>query len=222
MLSTKNIKGTGASIPKTLQPGNQLCKINSVSLEDFKWKPGACHLILSMEGPDLGKDFDGFNINKDKPELGKHKGQVGNVKATQWAFADGETKSKIPVVRDEEIMKFMNNLCTALEIKPWLDAQDNKHETIESLIRKFNEDAPYKDVILNCCLAGKEYQNKGGYLNYELFLPKYSKTGVPFESIKTKISKVQKFNEAEHIVKKKVETVGEFGGAAPEGPSFTV
>src|SRR5437868_4369376 len=92
-LNIKDVKTDGGGTPKILQPGNTSCKILSVSLEEFKFKEGGYHLILQMEGKDLGPAFDGFFIDKDKPELGKHKGQVGKVKAGEWAFADGETKS---------------------------------------------------------------------------------------------------------------------------------
>src|SRR5690242_5180162 len=95
-LKTADVK-TGGGTPKTLQPGNTVAKINSVSLEEFKFKPGGYHLVMSLEGKDLGASFEGFFINKDKKELGRHKGQVGKVKASEWAFADSTTKTGVAV-----------------------------------------------------------------------------------------------------------------------------
>ena len=212
-LSTKNITTSGGATPKTLQPGNNVAKINSITLEPFTFLPGAFHLILNLEGIDRGKDFEGFFINKDKPELGRHKGQVGKVKASEWAYADGTTKSGIVVSRDMEIMKYLNNICKELGIT-WMTDQDGKHDTIESLVNQFNVDKPFKNVMLNFCIAGKEYLNKEGYTNHDLFLPKYAKGQVPFEICDKPNSKIMKFNEADHIKKKKVENVTSFGSDA--------
>lgn len=211
-LNTKDVKTGGGGTPKTLQPGNTTAKILAVTLEEFKFKPGGYHLVLSMEGKDMGPSFEGFFIDKAKPELGRHKGQVGKVKASEWAFADSTTKSGIAVSRDTEIMKFIKTLCASMDIVDWMDSQNDKHPTIESLVQAFNKDKPFQGKFLRFCLGGKEYMNKEGYPNYELFLPKFSKTGVPFESEKIVVSKLLKFNEAEHIKKKKVESVDSFGG----------
>lgn len=204
-LNTKDIK-TGAT-PKLLQPGNTVCKINRLDLKPFTFKPNGYDLILSLEGPDLGSGFEGFLINKEDESQGRYKGQVGQVKAAEYAFADGETASGVPVSRDGEILKFMKKLCTALGILSWLDSQDNKHDTIESLIEAFNNEKPAAGKTTEYCIGGKEYLNKGGYMNYELFLVKSSKIGMAFGN-----SKVIQFNPAEHIRKKKVENVSEFGG----------
>jgi hypothetical protein len=211
-LSTKNIKTDGEGVvSKTLDPGINLCKINNVTLEEFKFKAGAYNIMLSLEGEDLGEGFEGFFINKDKPELGRHKGRISNVKATEWAFADGETKSKIPVSRDKEMMKFLKQLCASLGCLSWFDAQDEKHPTIESIYTAFNKDKPFKDEFFRFCIGGKEYTNRGGYKAYELFLPKYSKEGTPIEKDDVSTSKLIKYNEAEHIRKKKEEKVEGFG-----------
>ena len=199
-LSTDNVK-TGGSTPKLLQPGNIMCKINSIELEAFKFKPGGYHIILNLEGPDLGKDFEGFFLDKSNEALGRHKGQVGKVKATYWAFADESTKTKVPVVRDEEMLKFIKNLCASLGI------EGRTGETIEDLITKFNMEKPFTDKYMKYCICGKEYIGKGNYTNYELFLPKYSREGAPFGK-----GKVVDFDPEKHIIKAKVTTVQEFGG----------
>lgn len=211
-LNTKDIK-TGGGASKTLEPGNQQCKIAGVELEEFKLKPGAYNLIMHMEGPDLGPTFEGFFINKDNEALGRHKGAVGKVRAGEWAFADGETKSGVKVSRDQDILKFLKSLCNALgdSALKWLADQDDKHDTIESLVSAFNTDQPFKDKYLNYCIAGKEWKDKKGYTRYELFLPKFSKAGLPFESLTAKPSKLVKYNDTDHLRKQKVSEVQEFG-----------
>lgn len=218
-ISTKNIPTGGSSTPKNLQPGNNVAKINDISLESFTFKEGAYHLTLHLEGTDRGPEFDGFFINKDRPDLGKYKGQVGKVKASEWAYADGETKSGIKISRDTEILKFISNLCKEIGTN-WLEQADGKYNTIEEFVKGFNQDKPFKDVWFNFCLAGKEYQNKEGYTAYDLFLPKYSKGGVPFEICDKVNSKVMKFNEAEHIKRKKVEPVAGFDSSSAGSADF--
>lgn len=213
-ISTKNIKTeSGGGIQKSIQPGNHLCKILSVGLEEFKFKENAYHLKMYLETMPIEGDFEGFFIDKNNESLGRHKGQVGWVRASEWAFADGTTKSGVEVSRDQDILKFIKTLCQAIGKKEWLIAQDDKHETIESLVEAFNNEAPFKDIFLNWCIGGKEYQNKQGYTQYDLFLPKFSKTGVPFEAKDAVPSKIVKFKESEHIRKAKVNNVTEFGGS---------
>jgi len=211
-LSTKNIKTDGdGGVSKTLDPGTNLCKINNVTLEEFKFLPGSYNVMLHLEGEDLGADFQGFFIDKNNETLGRHKGKVGKVKATEWAFADGETKSKVPVSRDKEMMKFLKQLCTSLGCLKWFDAQDEKHDTIQSLYTAFNKDKPFGNTFFRFCIGGKEYTNRGGYKAFELFLPKYSKEGTPIEGDDVQVSKLIKYNEADHIRRKKEEKVEGFG-----------
>lgn len=218
-LSTKNIQTGGEGVSKTLEPGENLCKINDVSLEEFKFKAGGYEIMLHLEGEDMGSNFQGFYIDKDRPEVGRHKGKVGTVKATEWAFADGETKSGIPVSRDQEMLKFLKQLCVSIGCVNWLDTQDDKHDTIESLFKAFSKEKPYKDKFLRFCIGGKEYTNKGGYTAHQLFLPKYSKEGVPVEKDDVQTSKLIKFKPEDHIRKKKVESVNDFGGDTSGGIS---
>lgn len=220
-LSTKNIKTDGeGGVSKTLDPGTNLCKINNITLEEFKFKEGALNVMLHLEGEDLGKEFEGFFINKDKPELGRHKGKVGQVKATEWAFADGETKSGVAVSRDKEMMKYLKQFCTSLGCLAWFDAQDEKHDTIQSIYAAFAKDKPFKDQFYRFTIGGKEYTNRGGYKAYELFLPKYSKEGTPVEKDDVATSKLIKYNETDHIRRKKEEKVEGFGKDDKAGSDF--
>jgi len=205
-LDTKNIKGgSDGGVPKTIQPGNHKCKVNGIYLEEFKFKPGSYYLILNLEGEDLGPDFQGFLIDKNNEALGRHKGQVARVKTGEWAYADGTTKSGVEIRRDGEILKFVKNFCIAFGINNWLVAQDKKHDTVEQLITAFDKEKPFAGKFINFCIGGKEYTNKGGYTDHDLFLPKYAKTGAAYGD------KVVTFDPVSHIKKKKVDPVNEFG-----------
>ena len=172
---------------------------------------------LNVEGPDMGEDFEGFFIDKDDPTQGRYKGQVGRIRFSEFPYADGETKSGIIIKRDDEILKAINNICKALSMQSWLEGQDNKHDTIQSLVSQLNADKPFTGKYLRACIAGREYQNKQGYTNHDLYLPKWSKEGLAYESadVEEALSKVVKFNVDVHIKKSKTDVVQSFGDATP-------
>jgi len=92
-----------------------------------------------------------------------------------------------------------------------LNSQEEKHSTIESYYTAFAKDKPFGDTFYRFCIAGKEYTNREGYKAHELFLPKYSKDGVPVEKDSVQVSKLIKYNPADHIRRKKEEKVEGFG-----------
>ena len=109
-LNTKDVKGYGSTQSKTLEPGNVTCKLNGIVLEDAsRFKPGACNLVLYLEGPDLGKEFEGFFLNKEDESLGRYKGAVSRIKASDWPFSDNTTKGGVEILRDNEILKFLKS-----------------------------------------------------------------------------------------------------------------
>lgn len=200
-------EGTSTGGSKTIEPGNHLLKINSIELEDFSFIPGAYHLKLNVETKPI-EGFEGFMIDKDNPSLGHYKGQIGRVKASQYAFANGETKTGIPINRDKSILIFMQNLCKALEINDWFVAQDGLHETIEDFIAAFNKTAPFQDKYLNFCIAGKEYQNKNGYTSYDMWLVKSEKGKYSFGVNR---DKVMDFTSDLHLKKMENKPIDSFG-----------
>lgn len=112
------------------------------------------------------------------------------------------------------MLKFLKNFCIELDCLDWLENEDGKHETIQSLFEAFNNQKPFKGKWLNACLAGKEYI-KDNYVNYDLFFPKFSKNGLPFQNESKGDEKVVKFNPEIHIVRKKAEDVKDFGNEGP-------
>ena len=211
MISTKDIPAGGGKAPKTLQPGNCKIKINSIYLDKVPWGDDALNVMMDCEGEDLGENFEGFFVDKDNENLGRHAGQVGRVRSSQWTYETKTLKSGVIIDRDVEITKFLKNLAIATDCVEWLDSQDGKHETIDSLVEQMNADAPYADKYINVCLGGREYENKAGYTNFDLFLPKFGKTGIPFESAENdSTGRVFKFDEADHVIRKKDKEVDSF------------
>jgi hypothetical protein len=206
-LSTTGLTEGGSGLPKTIAPGNYTLKINSAMLEKFKFIDGAYHLILNVETQPI-EGFEGFMIDKDDDSKGHYAGQIGRVKASQYAFADGVTKSGVKVQRDKSIMIFLKNLTSTLGISDWFLAQDNKYDTIEEFVNAFNADTPYKDKLADFCIAGKEYEGKNGYTNYDLWLAKGYKGAYAIAPVG---GNVIKFNEEEHLKKMEVREVGSFG-----------
>jgi len=224
-LSTKDLQGS-ASVKKTIAPGNHTLKINSVKLEPFKFIENAYHLMLNVETEPL-KDFEGFLTDPKNAESERYEGQVGRVKANKYAYADGETKSGVKIERDRSLLMFLKNLCKGLDsasadnkFMTWFAKQDGKHETIEEFVEAFNTMITTKEkVYLTFCIAGKEYENKNGYINYDMYLPKSSKRGYAFG--KSILMGVAEYDEKLHLVKLSVKDVESFGDEDITIPSNT-
>jgi hypothetical protein len=196
-LSTENLV-EGGGLSKTIKPGNITAKINDIQLEDFKFIEGAVHVVLNLETAPI-EGFEGFFIDKDNPDLGHYQGQIGKVNASQYAFADGTTKSGIKIERDKNVLIFLKKVCSALGKDEWFLSQNNKHNTIHEFIDAFNRDKVSKDIFLDFCIAGKEYENKSGYTAHNLFLPKSNPGTYVFGEVDS--TKVMTFNENDHIIK---------------------
>ena len=208
-LSTTDLStGGGSGLPKTIQTGNHVLKINKITLEDYQFIDNAKHLVLHVETQPID-GFEGFMIDKDDESKGHFAGQIGRVKASQYAFADGETKSGVKIQRDRSLLIFLQNLCKSLGVNEWFVAQDDKHDTIEDFIKAFAKDAPFTDKYMEFCIAGKEYESKSGYINYDMWLPKGEGNKYAYGEIEG--GKVLKYDEAKHLKKLEVKDVKSFG-----------
>ena len=207
-LSTTDLGTGGSGLPKTISPGNHVLKINSIELEEFKFIPGAYHLMMHVETQPID-GFEGFMIDKDDESKGRYAGQIGRVKASQYAFADGETKSGIKIQRDRSILIFLRTLAHTMQLDSWFLGQDGKHETIEEFVKEFNKTADFRDKYLEFCVAGKEYEGKSGYTNYDMWLPKAEGKKYAFGAEED--GAVITFDEAKHLKKLEVKDVKSFG-----------
>jgi len=209
-ISTKDVPTTGLS--KTISPGENIVKINSVKLQRFPFMETdqGYYLVLDVETAPI-PDFEGFFLDKDDESKGKYEGQVGQVKTNRYFYKDGETKSGIKTNRDMDILKQIRNICVATDSIDWFTAADGKYETIEEIIEAFNTAAPFKDKYLRMCVAGKEFARDNGFIGYDLFLPKMERNKVAYEAVDAKPSKLITYDETKHLIKIESKAVSSFG-----------
>ena len=78
---------------------------------------------------------------------------------------------------------------------------------------------------INACLGAREWENKEGYVNNDLYLPKMSKAGIPLEALGVENSRLITYNvnDKNHyrpIVVKDVPATNSFEPAAVAGDDF--
>lgn len=200
-LSTKGVASAGGGSSKLIEPGNIMATVTKIELDQpsFLVQESGYYLVLHLEGPDMGPEFEGFFLDKDNESLGRHKGKVGRVKYNKFPYRDGQTKSGIPVFRDTDIIKAVGNLLREMDNEKWLDDQDGKFITIEELIAALNQDKPFANKPLNYCIAGRQYLKQNGYTANDCYLPKYSKFALPYETITATPSRLAVYSETEHL-----------------------
>ncbi len=204
-LSTKNIKLSEGKTSKTITPGNMRGKIYDISLKPG-YNQGSYYLVLSIEGEPL-ENFEGFFINPQDESQGRHQGQVGRVRYSQYAFETKTLPSGVKVDRDENILKALFTLAKAQGLSDAIN--DIEGETIEEFVINAKS-VLCNNIYMNWCIGGKEYTNKEGYTAYDCFIPKVTnkKFGFAMDA-----DAVITFNEADHIIKEKkkqAETVSSF------------
>lgn len=186
-------KATGGPA-KTLQPGNAVIKINEIRLKTEPFPGDPVNIILVCEGEDLGEGFQGFAYDKDKPELGNAKGQVGNVRGTPYSFDDGG-KAKTPKNKERDLLIWLKQFCKATGLDAWIDAQNDVHDTAADFFEQLNKDKLFKNQWYMACLCAKAYVNKENFLNYDLFFPYFNGGNVPIEVLGTQPSKLIQYDE---------------------------
>jgi hypothetical protein len=203
MLSTKDMSAGSGKIKPVIDAGNQELKINSITLHTPPYDQNAYDLQLNVESRPVGGEFEGFLLDVDNPNGPRYQGQVGRVSFQRYAFSDTTLPSGREINRDAEIMKSLILLAEMQGKRSELDSI--QAQTIEGFVQSANAILS-GDTYYNFCIAGREWENKDGYINLQLFLPKRTGTGVPFESLDVDNSRLIEFNRDEHIVPVKNRT----------------
>ena len=205
MLSTKNVPAsTGSSFKKTLSPGNYLVKIYDIELQNG-YNPGSMQIILRVEGPDLGPQFDGFLRDKDNAGGAKFTGQVGRLRLSPYAFEDKTFADGSKVTRDQSMLVAIDRLAASADVQT--EVKNINASDWTDMINQIKK--LFMGKSINVCIGAKEYTNKQGYKEYDLFLPrpkdgKYSHVGADTTNLMI-------YDADVHIIKEKAaSTVGNF------------
>tara|TARA_R100000278_G_scaffold1635_1_gene3251 strand:- start:536 stop:1237 length:702 start_codon:yes stop_codon:yes gene_type:complete len=223
MLNTKDMSA-GSSRPKpVLGPGNHVIKINSITFDKTPYDSEAYNITLHVESEPVKGDFEGFYKDMNDQSKGRYAGQVGRVRYSPYPFKDTTLPSGREIERDQEVLKSMIFLSEQLGKRDALDSIEA--ETIEIFMQKVNDIFSNSDFF-NACIGSREWENKDGYINDDLFLPRISKDGVPIEAIDvdTTNSRLMTFDRATHvraIAKKETPAAdSSFEGTSGSGSDF--
>ena len=216
MLSTKDMSvGSGKARP-LMGPGNNVVRINSITFDQTPYDREAYNVNLHMESEPMGGEFEGFFRDKDNESKGRYDGQIGRVRVTPFPFKDTTLPSGREISRDQEILKSMIFLSETLGKRSELDAIEA--QTMEDFMSKCNSLFSNSNFF-NVCLASREWENKEGYINNDLYLPKLSKDGIPMEAKDAENSRLISFNASTHVkavVKKDVPSNGQASNFEPK------
>tara|TARA_R110001592_G_scaffold311_1_gene1789 strand:- start:24285 stop:24968 length:684 start_codon:yes stop_codon:yes gene_type:complete len=216
MLSTKDMSvGSGKARP-LMGPGNNVVRINSITFDQTPYDREAYNVNLHMESEPMGGEFEGFFRDKDNESKGRYDGQIGRVRVTPFPFKDTTLPSGREISRDQEILKSMIFLSETLGKRSELDAIEA--QTMEDFMSKCNSLFSNSNFF-NVCLASREWENKEGYINNDLYLPKLSKDGIPMEAKDAENSRLISFNASTHVkpvVKREVTSNGQVNNFEPK------
>jgi hypothetical protein len=197
MLSTKDMSAGSGKVKPVIDAGNQELKINSITLNAPPYDKEAYDLQINVESRPVTGEFEGFLHDANNPNGPRYEGQVGRVSFQRYAFANTTLPSGREINRDAEIMKSLIYMAEQIGKRSELDAIEA--QTIEQFVTSASAILS-GDTYYNFCIAGREWENKEGYINLQLFLPKRSRDGVLIERLDVDNSNIVTFDRAKHIV----------------------
>ena len=197
MLNTKDMTVGSGKVKPVMDAGNHVIRINSITFDKTPYDAEAYNILLHVETEPINTDFEGFLLDVNKPNGSRYEGQVGRVRFAPFPYKNATLTSGREIDRDTEVMKAMIYLSEVLNMRNELDALQAKE--IEDFMIKCN-DLFSNSTWFNACIGGKEWENKDGYINQDLFLPRMSKDGIPLEALDIENSRLVTFNKEDHII----------------------
>ena len=196
MLNTKEMSAGSGRTKPVLDPGNHVVRINSITLDQTPYDADSYNIHLHVETEPVGGEFEGFFRDYNNQSQGRYDGQVGRVRISPFPFKDTTLPSGREISRDQEILKNMITLAETLDMRDGLDSIEA--ETIEDFMTECGK-LMEGSKFINMCIGGREWENKEGYINNDLFLPRISKDGIAIEALDKENSRLLKFDRAVHV-----------------------
>lgn len=198
MFNTKDMSAGSGRTKPVMDAGNNVIKINSISFDQTPYDVDAYNITLHVEGKPEEGDFQGFLKDPTNENSERYAGQVGRVRFSPYPYKDTTLPSGVEISRDNEVLKAMIFLSEVLNKRDELDKIEAN--TIEDFMSQCNTLFSNSEYI-NACLGGREWENRDGYINLDLFLPRMSKDGVPLEALDKENSRLVTFDSNKHIRK---------------------
>ena len=221
MLSTKDMSAGSGGVKPVIAVGNHKVKINSITFDQTPYDMDAYNITLHIEGEPVTGEFNGFLKDMNNPNGPRFEGQVGRVRFSPYPFKDATLNNGNEISRDTEVLKAMVFLSEVVNKRVELDAIEAN--TIEDFMVKAGNVCSETGYI-NACLGAREWENKEGYVNNDLFLPKRSKDGMPLEELDKDNSSLLTFdrNNTNHFKPygKKETPASNFEPASATGSDF--
>tara|TARA_R110002124_G_scaffold223652_2_gene388940 strand:+ start:295 stop:969 length:675 start_codon:yes stop_codon:yes gene_type:complete len=222
MLNTKDMSaGTGKAKP-VIGTGNQKIKINSITFDQTPYDMDAYNITLHVESEPMDGDFNGFLKDVNNPSGPRFEGQVGRVRFSPYPFKDTTLPNGNEISRDNEVLKAMIFLSETVNKREELDAIEAS--TIEDFMSKASIICSNTGYI-NACLGAREWENREGYVNNDLFLPKRNRMGIPLEALDVQDSNLTVFDKTDSnhfrpFIKKEPTVVNSFEPSSTSGSDF--
>tara|TARA_B110000977_G_scaffold143514_1_gene182234 strand:+ start:1528 stop:2202 length:675 start_codon:yes stop_codon:yes gene_type:complete len=222
MLNTSGMSAGSGKEKPVIGPGNNVVKINSITFDVTPYAADAFNIMLHVESQPMDGEFQGFLVDANNPNGPRYQGQVGRIRFAPYPYKDAILPNGSEISRDTEVMKAMIFLSEQLDKRKELDAiQANTIEDFMSQCGAVLSGPTY----LNMCFGTREWENKEGYVNNDLYLPKLSKAGVPIEALSVENSRLITYNPSDKthyraLVKKDVLPTSGFEPASATGDDF--
>jgi hypothetical protein len=196
MLSTKDMTTGGGKLRPLMGPGNNVVRINSISMDKTPWDAEAYQIHLHVESQPITGEFEGFLRDQNNESLGRYDGQIARVRMAPFPYKDATLDNGREISKDQEILKGMIFVSEVVGGREKLDAIEAN--TIEDFVSKCNELFSNSEFF-NVCLASREWENKEGYINNDLYFPKLSREGVPMEALDVATTRLITFDKNVHV-----------------------
>jgi hypothetical protein len=198
----------GNGSPKSLDPGTHYCRIVDVRPDVPVWaKNDELQIIVTLEGPDEGDDFEGFPIDPQNPEVGRYRGKIANVRAQRFVFETRAIKGTDKIIeRDASLYEW---------ISEFLDSM-GKLQAVVALGKTYFSPEQYLETAASYLIdsenwgkftiGGEAYVNKNGRDSWRLFFPRKVGNKKPFARVSDESvtpESLMEFNPKYHLVAKK-------------------
>lgn len=220
MLNTKDMSAGSGKARPVINPGNQVIKINKITFDQTPYDKEAYNIVLHVESMPVKGEFDGFLIDANNPDGPRYKGQVGRVRMSPYAYKDATLPSGREVKLESDVMRAMIYLAETLDKRDDLDSIEA--DTITEFMDSVNQ-VLSGDTYINACIGSREWENKEGYINNDLYLPRMSKDGIPLEKLDVENSRLYEFSKKDHVrevQKKTSQTTQSFEPTSKAGDDF--